>query len=281
MKFRRENYAHALARGVRRLRASPTPQLDARVLLSHASGLDRAQLIAADREPVPEEVLARYAELLRRRREGEPVAYIVGQQEFYGRPFAVGPAVLIPRPESEMLVEAAKDAHPQRLLDLGTGSGCLLLTALAELPLAEGVGTDISREALHVAGLNRSALRLEGRARFEHLSFADTPLGLRGEMFDVILANPPYIAEGDQQAAEVARFEPHGALFSGQTGFDAHRQVAQAIASLLHPSGSAFIEIGYDQGESAEAVYREALPGRSVLTKKDHAGHPRMVAVTP
>jgi release factor glutamine methyltransferase len=281
MIFRKETYAHALARGARRLKASPTAQLDARVLLTEASGLDRAQLIASDREAVPEETLARYADLLRRRREGEPVAYITGRQEFYGRSFAVNPSLLIPRPESEMLVEAAAKAHPQRILDLGTGSGCLLLSALGELPRAEGIGTDISREALSTAERNRTALRLEGRARFERLSFTETALGLRDELFDVILANPPYIAEGDEQAAEVARFEPHGALFSGRDGLAAHREVAQVIARLLHPSGSAFIEIGYDQGESAEAIYKAALPGRSVLTKKDHAGHPRMVAVTP
>ncbi|MCQ8185126.1 peptide chain release factor N(5)-glutamine methyltransferase [Parvularcula maris] len=281
MIFRKETYAHALARGARRLKVSPTAQLDARVLLSEASGLDRAQLIAADREAVPEAVLTRYAELLRRRREGEPVAYITGRQEFYGRPFAVNPSVLIPRPESEMLVEAALAAHPQRVLDLGTGSGCLLLSALSELPRAEGVGTDVSREALSTAERNRTALRLDGRARFELLSFADTPLSMGTELFDVILANPPYIAEGDEQAAGAARFEPHSALFSGEDGLEAHREVAQVIARLLHPSGSAFIEIGYDQGESAEAIYKEALPGRSVLTKKDHAGYPRMVAVTP
>jgi release factor glutamine methyltransferase len=281
MIFRRETYAQALARGTRRLRTSPTAQLDARVLLSVASGLDRAQLIGADRDPVPEPVLARYAELLKRRREGEPVAYITGHQEFYGRPFAVSPAVLIPRPESEMLVDAAKLAHPQRVLDLGTGSGCLLLSTLSELSRAEGVGTDISREALHTAERNRSALRLDDRARLERMSFAETAMGLRGEMFDVILANPPYIAEGDSQAADVARYEPHGALFSGPDGLTAHREVAEVIVRLLHPSGSAFIEIGYDQEEAAQAIYRGALPGRTVQTKKDHAGHPRMVAITP
>jgi release factor glutamine methyltransferase len=278
---RRENYAHAFARGRRRLRASPTPEIDARVLLMLASGLDHAGLIAHDRDPVPDEVLERFAALLTRRREGEPVAYITGRQEFYGRNFSVEPGVLIPRPETELLIDASRGSHAGRVLDLGTGSGCLLLTALLEMPEARGIGIDASAEALAVAARNREALRLTGRARLEKMRFEDVPVMLRGELFDLILANPPYIPEKTELPASVAGFEPKGALYSGPDGLRDQRQVAEVIARMLAPSGSAFVEIGYDQEETAQAIYKESLPHFAVSVEKDMAGLPRMVAVRP
>lgn len=279
--FRKETYAHALARGRRRLKGSPTPDIDARVLMMLASGFDHAGLIAHDRDEVPADVLERYAGFLTRRREGEPVAYITGRQEFYGRDFAVGPGVLIPRPETEMLIDAIQHLHAQRILDLGTGSGCILLTALLETPGATGVGVDISGEALAIAERNRQALRVADRSDFQKMRFSDAPIMLRNDLFDLILSNPPYIPAGTELPVSVQDHEPPGALYAGQDGLEAHREVAQVIARMLTPSGSAFIEIGHDQGESAEEIYRAALPDRDVGTKQDAAGYPRMVAIRP
>ncbi|GGY41310.1 peptide chain release factor N(5)-glutamine methyltransferase [Parvularcula lutaonensis] len=281
MMFRKETYAHALARGRRRLRESPTPDLDARVLMMLASGYDHAALIAHGNDVVPDDVLDRYAGYLKRRREGEPVAYITRRQEFYGRDFSVGPGVLIPRPETEMLIDACQHLHARRILDLGTGSGCLLFSALLEIPEATGIGIDASGEALLIAERNRQALRVADRSELQKMRFSEAPVMLRGQLFDLILSNPPYIPRGTELPVSVAHHEPQEALFSGEDGLDAHREVAQVIANMLAPSGSAFIEIGHDQGESAEAIYRDALPGRDVGTKQDAAGHPRMVAVRP
>lgn len=281
MIFRKETFADALARGRRRLKESPTPELDARILLSLASGHDHASLIANDREEVPEDVLERFAALLTRRRAGEPVAYITGRQEFWSRDFSVGPGVLIPRPETEMLIEAAEKLHVETILDLGTGSGCLLITALLEHPRAKGIGIDVSGEALQIAERNRQLLRVAERSELMSMRFADAPMMLRGQLFDLILANPPYIPEGADLPVSVKGFEPASALTSGEDGLEAHREVATAIAHLLAPSGSAFIEIGHDQGESAEAIYKDALFGKDVRTHLDAAGHPRMVAVRP
>lgn len=276
-----DSFGAALAKARAGLGGSPTPQLDARVLLEEAAKLSRAELIAADHQPIGPLVAERFRAFIERRQQDEPVAYILGRQEFYGRDFAVGPGVLIPRPETEMLVEAATGLKPSRVLDLGTGSGCLLLSILREVPAASGVGIDVSAEALRYAERNLSALGLGARAALRRLAFAEAPLTLRSELFDVIVANPPYVAHGAALPASVARFEPETALYAGDAGLASHREVAAAIASLLAPSGSAFVEIGYDQEAAAKALYAEMLPGRDVQTRKDAAGHPRMVAVGP
>jgi release factor glutamine methyltransferase len=270
--------ALAWARGV--LTGSPTPALDARVLLEKASGLDRAALIASDREPLGSAVAAQFADLVARRGEGAPVAYLVGQQDFYGRPFRVGPGALIPRPETEMLIDAALSGEASAVLDMGTGSGCLLVTYLAECGDAEGIGIDLSEEALGYARDNAESHGVADRSTFRLMSFAEAPSALEGP-FDLILANPPYISAGTALPVSVAQYEPASALYSGSDGLDAHREVAEAIAQLLDEEGRAFIEIGHDQGETAAAVYQTALEGRSVQTKKDAAGLARMVAVGP
>lgn len=274
-------FAEALEEARAALRDSPTAALDARVLMEEASGHTRADLIAADREYVGAEIAERFLLLLNRRRKGEPVAYILGRQEFYGRSFAVGPGVLIPRPETEMLIDAAQALRPQRILDLGTGSGCLLLTALKEAPGAAGVGIDASAEALRYAERNASALGVASRAELKKLTFAEAPLALGSGLFDLILANPPYIDPAEQLPVSVRDFEPENALYADEQGLAAHREVAAVLARCLVPTGSAFIEIGHDQGETAASIYAAALPGRDVRTKKDLAGLSRMVAVTP
>lgn len=276
-----QTYAEALASGRERLKDSPTAALDARVLLEQASGHGRADLIAMDNEAIPDSVAERYDAMVARREKGEPIAYITGRQEFYGRSFSVGRGVLIPRPETEMLVEAAIAARPGRVLDCGTGSGCILLSILAELPRTTGLGFDISDDALNVAHRNRSALRLDDRAALERFAFADAALGLGRAVFDVVVANPPYIPEGTQLPVSVAEFEPASALYAGQEGLRAHREIAAIIDRHLAPGGSAFIEIGHDQGGRARVLYENALRPRRVQTRLDAAGHPRMVAVGP
>ena len=275
--------AAALAAARRQLADSPTAALDSRLLMEAATGLDHAGLIGAGREPLQEGAAHRFAGLLARRSSGEPMAYILGRQEFYGRDFRTAPGVLIPRPETEMLVDAALELEPKprSILDLGTGSGCLLLTALAELDGARGLGIDICDDALAIAAANRAALGLDERAKLRRLGFSDAASALAPTHFDLVLANPPYIREGTELPRSVAAFEPAAALFAGADGLDAHRQVARVIASRLAPGGSAFVEIGHDQGQSASEVYAEALAHRSVGTHRDAAGQARMVAVGP
>ncbi|MEO1656802.1 MAG: peptide chain release factor N(5)-glutamine methyltransferase [Pseudomonadota bacterium] len=272
--------AEALAAARTRLSSSPTADLDARVLLEAVTGDDRAVLIAKDNEPLGDHADT-FEAAVARREEGEPVAYITGQQEFFGLTFAVGPEVLIPRPESEMLVEAAIAAGPKRILDLGTGSGCLLIASLHSLPEAEGAGLDASEEAIATAYENGEALLADDRAQWFHARFDEAAALFEGETFDLILANPPYIAEGTPLPTSVESFEPASALFSGPDGLDAHREVAAVIADLLTDDGHAYIEIGSDQGQAALSVYDNALAPRQVTLHQDAAGLDRMVAITP
>ncbi|NRA31476.1 MAG: peptide chain release factor N(5)-glutamine methyltransferase [Parvularculaceae bacterium] len=258
-----------------------TPDLDARLLLQEATGKDRAELIATEFDPIGA-ATDQLAAFIARRRAGEPVAYILGRQDFWDYTFEVGPGVLIPRPETEMLVEAAlaSETPPTRVLDLGTGSGCLLLTVLADLPIATGIGIDASDEALAIAGRNREALQLTDRADLQIARFADAAEQL-DQGFDLILANPPYIPDATELPKSVAGYEPDMALYSGADGLTAHRECAAIMAQFLTPGGSAFIEIGHDQGTSAEAIYAAAMPNRPVQTRLDAARLPRMVAVGP
>lgn len=277
-----QTFGQLLEEGRRFLTEWSSGAIDARVLLQHCAGLSHAELIAADDALASPILAARFRETLARRASGEPVAHIVGRQEFYGRDFIVNGDVLIPRPETEMLVDAALAARGRRILDLGTGSGCLLLTALLEKPGTSGVGIDRSPAAIAVAERNRAALGIDpGRAVLKTMAFADAVDGLASERFDLILSNPPYIPSGAALPASVARFEPAAALFAGADGLDLHHEVAAVLSRLLADDGAAFIEIGHDQGETARAIYAARLPGRSVQTKRDLAGHPRMVAVLP
>lgn len=259
-----------------------TPDLDARVLIQHATGKDRAELIAASTELMGNAaaVLVSY---LARRKAGEPVAYITGHQDFWEHSFEVGPGVLIPRPETEMLVEAALALAPSpaRVLDLGTGSGCLLLSVLAALPKAVGLGIDASAEALALARRNREQLALQSRADLEQSTFQQVSHAAESGPYDLILANPPYIPRATPLPTSVVGYEPDIALFSGEDGLQAHRECAAVIALRLTSPGWAFIEIGHDQGTSAEAIYTEAMPDRPVQTRLDAASLPRMVAVGP
>jgi release factor glutamine methyltransferase len=267
--------AHALAETARALAPiSDTPRLDAELLMAHALGETREEmLLAAQDRPVP----PAFAALVERRLRHEPVAYIVGHRAFWTIELAVTPAVLIPRPDSETLIEAALArfgrAGPRRVLDLGTGSGALLLAALSEWPAAVGLGVDTSAAALAVAIDNAAALRLDDRARFAHAGWESAAAG----DYDLVLCNPPYIAQDEPLPADVYDHEPHSALFAGADGLDDYRAIA--VALRLPPGGAACVEIGAGQAAAVRALFEAA--GFATALRPDLAGHDRCVIVTP
>jgi release factor glutamine methyltransferase len=216
--------------------------------------------------------------LVQRREVGEPLAYITGRRAFWTIELEVGPGVLVPRPDSETLIEAAAEhfagSAPARVLDLGTGPGTLLLAALAEWPLATGIGVDGSAAALAYARRNAERLGLAERCRFQQ---GDWGAGL-SEIFDLILCNPPYVEAGADLPRDVAEWEPREALFAGADGLDAYRRLAPDIARLLQPGGVACVEIGQGQ-EAAVAALMEAKRLR-VSSRADLAGITRCLVLT-
>lgn len=265
-----------LADAARRLgQVSDTPLLDAELLLAHAAGIDREQLLL---QP-PADLPAGFAALLARRLAGEPIAYIIGQRAFWTIDLEVTPDVLIPRPDTETLLNAGV-AHfrgspgPRRILDLGTGSGALLLAALDQWPAATGRGIDRSPAALAVAQRNADRLGMAERA---DLHLGDWAAGI-AERFDLILCNPPYVATSAALGPGVAEYEPHTALFGGDDGLDAMRQLAPQLPLLLELGGLAAVEIGCDQADRAAALL--ATNGLSASLARDLAGHPRAILLT-
>ena len=229
----------------RRLREAgvDSPELDARLLLGHALGLEHAALAAQAERPLSPAEAAAVAALAARRLAGEPVARILGTREFWSLPLALNPHTLVPRPETETVVEAAlavidRDGtrgHPLRVVDFGTGSGALLLALLSELPAARGIGTDISPEALVCASRNAHVLGLGSRAAFVACDYG----AALNAPFDLLVANPPYVAHGDiaTLAPEVARFDPVRALDGGLDGLDGYRALARDASRLVAPHG--------------------------------------------
>lgn len=252
---------------------SDTARLDAEVLMAHALGVSRSDLLLRHQlEPAP----ACFRDLVERRMVHEPVAYIVGAQEFFGRSYHVTPDVLIPRGDSEVLVEAALAARPdaRRVLDCGTGSGALLLAVLANLPGAEGIGIDRSAAALEVASANAARLGV-APVRFAVRDW--TVPGWADDLgrFDLVLANPPYVEEDAELAPSVRSYEPGSALFAGPDGLDDYRVLVPQLPALLAPGGAALVEIGHAQAGPVCAIAMAA--GMRATLHRDLAGRPRVL----
>lgn len=275
--------AEAIRDGAKRLStASDTSRLDAEVLMAHALGVNRSQMLIRQMgEPAP----AGFSRLIGRREQHEPVAYITGFQEFYGRPFKVTRDTLIPRPDSETVVEAALEvlgdtACPgETILDLGTGSGALLLSVLAQRPNLRGYGIDISGPAIAVAKANAKQLGLDDRACFGEVSW--TQEGFQhcphwpktSGLYDLVIANPPYVERTAQLDPQVQQFEPHSALFAGPDGLDDYREIIPDLTSYLADSGAAILEIGATQAEPVTMLAKQQ--GFSVELRYDLANRPR------
>jgi len=241
------------------LRAARIDPLDARVLLQAALGVSHAYLAAHPGDVVAGERLARYLALAARRAAGEPVAYLTGEREFFSLEFKVTPAVLIPRPETELLVELALERIPQdascRVLDLGTGSGCVAISIAKHRPRARVTATDRSRHALEIAAENARALGVHNIEFAQGGWFA----AIGGERFDVIVSNPPYIAEGDPHLVKGdVRFEPVAALTAGADGLACLRDIVGASGAHLTAGGWLLFEHGWDQAEKCRALLQAA-----------------------
>lgn len=271
-------------RGVRvRLEAAgiETPELDARLLLCEVLQLDFTGLVAAANRKLDADEAATLESFIRRRIDGEPVARILGHKEFWGLTLALSPATLVPRPDTETIVEAALDILRQegrthdrlRIADIGTGSGAILLALLSELPNAQGIGTDINPATLHPAARNAASLGLRGRARFVECNYASALSG----SFDLIVSNPPYIPSRDIDglAIEVRAHDPRLALDGGLDGLDAYRVIVPAAFELLVPGGVVVLEIGQGQESDVARLAAGAGLDAEVSVKADLNGIPR------
>jgi len=259
-------------------------RLDEQIILASIMGCSREDIITGRRTPTSEEA-AKFANALTRRLNGEPTAYIVGRKEFYGHSFAVGCGVLIPRPETETIIDAVRERYlnkqPAIILDLGTGSGAVLLTLLHLFPNARGIGIDISEAALVYARQNAHAQKLGNRAEFMLGNFSKIPLPAA----DLIVSNPPYIAKNDSRIEpNVAKYEPPEALFAGADGLESYRIIAAALAKK-HKKSTLFLEIGSGQEFAVQQIFTEAGGSGASLdlaaSYKDLAGHIRVLEFAP
>jgi len=253
---------------------SENPRGEARLLLAHALGISRDQALTAT--PTPDQA-ARFAALISRRAAHEPFAYITGRKEFWSLDFEVGPGVLVPRPDTETLIEEALRVIPDRtaplrIADLGTGSGAILLAALSEFPNATGMGFESAPDAFGWA--SRNAARLMPQRAQIRLEDWDAAVG----PFDLVFSNPPYIPAADIEslAPDVSRFEPRAALDGGPDGLDAYRALSRLLPRILRPGGHALLEIGFGQANSMELLF----PGLELVRiAPDLAGIPRCVVL--
>jgi release factor glutamine methyltransferase len=249
-----------------------TPRFDAEVLLAEASACDRAALASRPDEGVEPAVARCFGEMVRRRVGREPVAYILGRKGFRRLELAVDRRALIPRPETELLVEIALELQPETALDVGTGSGAVALAIADELPECQVTGTDTSRAALELAHENSERLGIDGRVSFERGTVPD------GRRFDLVLANLPYVREDEWTglAPEITRYEPRGALVAGTDGLEAIAATVPAALAAMRPGASLALEVGAGQaGAVAELLVDLGL--RQVEGRQDLAGIPRVV----
>jgi len=249
-------------------------RIEVRALAVHAWQVDTAWLIAHDTDPLTDPLIGAFQTLLSRRLEGEPVAYILGEKEFFGRMFRVTPDVLIPRPETELLVEAALKSlatnHPARILDIGTGSGCIALTLALELPDCSVTAVDLSAQALSIARQNAHCLNTKVR-----LLQSDLFDSLGDDRFDLIISNPPYIPATDPHLRQGdIRFEPKVALAAGPEGLDTLRPLIQSAPDHLLSGGWLILEHGWDQADNCRSLLVES-GFMNIQSLRDLAGHER------
>lgn len=266
-----------LTEGKRRLEKQDTPRLESEILLAEAMNVSRAHLFAHPEQDVSDQARACFGSMLERRQAGEPVAYITGEKAFWSLNLQVSPAVLIPRPETEILVQAALDRIPAdaswRIADIGTGSGAIALAIAMERPGCEIHASDISEAALQVAASNAKCHGLEN-VRFHHGSWLEPLSG----QFDLVASNPPYVAAGDPHLEKGdLRFEPDGALVSGPDGLDAIRTICKMAADRLRTDGWLLLEHGHDQGPACVQIL-DSGGYHCVETFRDLEGTNRVVA---
>jgi release factor glutamine methyltransferase len=268
--------AEAMVAATARLRAAgiAEPARDARVLLAHAARIEAARVTLIAPEDLAPDIGERYEQLISLRAVRVPVSHLLGEREFYGRRFKISSDVLDPRPETETLIEAALSEPFERVLDLGVGSGCILVTLLAENPRASGLGVDLSEAACLQASANVVLHRVQARAEIAQSDWFGAITG----GFDLIVANPPYISRDDMAGlqAEVRCHEPEMALTDGADGLDAYRAIAARVMNHLEPGGRLFLEIGPTQAAAvSELLEKAGLTGLGVIADMD--GRPRVV----
>lgn len=268
--------AEAMVAASARLRAAgvPDPARDSRVLLAHAARIDAARVTLIAPEDLAPEIEERFDQLISLRAIRVPVSHLVGERAFYGRRFKVSRDVLDPRPETETLIEGALAVPFETVLDLGTGSGCILVTLLAEMPNARGLGVDVSEAACLQASANAVLHRVENRADIRQSDWFDNVKG----RFDLIAANPPYLAveEMNDVAPELKEHEPRVALTDEGDGLSAYRVIAAQAGQYLNPNGRVMVEIGWQQGASVRAIFEEQGWIR-VTVMRDLDGRDRVV----
>jgi len=256
------------------LAASALPQIEARALLAHVLGITRERLIAHPETRVAPEAATRFEALAQRRRSGEPLAYLRGEQEFYGRRFSVSPSVLIPRPDTETLIDVAlaclREMRQPRVLELGTGSGCIAITLKLECPEGTITATDVSGEALAVAGANARALGAAVEFRVGRwFEAVGTPV-----RYDLIVSNPPYVAAGDPHLSALTH-EPQMALTDGADGLRCLAEIIDTASNHLNDAGWLVLEHGYDQAAAVANLAKEAGL-QDIEAVRDTAGHARV-----
>lgn len=260
-----------------------SPGLTAEALLAHVLGVSRTQLLAQSERPLPVDAQLKFDQLVRRAATGEPLAYLTGRREFHGLDFAVNPQVLVPRPETELLVDEAlrflaTDSTEKRVLDVGTGSGCIAVTIAAKCPAASVTALDISEDALAVARENAARHGVASRIAFFKSDLLSA-LRLLPSGFHLLCANLPYIASDELRGLPVAKHEPQLALDGGPDGLLWIRRLLVDAPRVMAPGGLLLLEIGATQGPGAAALAQTAFPAARVTVLKDYAGLDRIIAI--
>jgi len=268
-----------LRRAIEVLNGTDTPRLTAEVLLAHILGVSRTRLLSRPEQPIAPEALAEYNRLLARAATGEPLAYLTGHREFYGLDFLVDSCVLVPRPETELIIDLALSSNPLSILDIGTGSGCLAITLAKQIPSAHVTAVDISPDALAVARLNAQHHSVADRLTFVESDLLSSVVRPPSPVA-LLVTNLPYIASDELRQLPVSKHEPALALDGGPDGLALIRRLLADAPRLMAPNGRLLLEIGSTQGQAAAALARAAFPtAEAVGVHPDLAGLDRVVEI--